>query len=229
MTNALSLAARLFRMPPGLTQRIWALRQRVTGRPLRPAAAANSGTLAFLAGTRCDVIAEIGVEWGSTSEGILRHLNGRGELHLFDYEDRLAVVARRLRSLGFENFVEHGNSRKTLDSYNWSLMRLLESHAEPMFDYVFIDGGHSWPLDALAFLLADRLLKPGGYVDFDDYDWTFAQSPTMNPRAYPAVRKSFTREQLETPQIERVVELLVRRMNYEEIVPNKIFRKKLAG
>jgi hypothetical protein len=203
------------------------VRSRLTGRPpaanLRP----NRATLDFLATTRCRTIAEIGVATGSTSEGILRYLDGEGVLHLFDREDVLEPVAERLHGLGYRNFVCHGNSRRTLDSYDWSLMKLLRDHPAPFFDYVYLDGAHTWAYDALAFCLVDRLLVPGGYLDFDDYDWTIEGSPTVNPRVFPVMRKLYTEEQMATPQVRLIVDLLVRPDGrYEEIVPDKIFRKR---
>jgi len=201
------------------------LRQR--GTPLRPPAPANLETLRFLRTTRCRQIAEIGVEWGSTSEEILRWLNGDGQLHLFDFEDTVASAAERLRSKGYTNLVVHGNSRRTFDSYNWSLMKILRDGSTPCFDYVCIDGAHTWAIDALAFHLVDRLLKPGGYVDFDDYAWTIDASPSVNPRVFPEMRRQHTDEQMTTAQVRLIVDLLVRRdQRYTEVVPNRIFQKR---
>ncbi len=186
----------------------------------------NEPTLEFLRSVEVTTIAEIGIYRGLTSVRIAEYLDRRGELHLFDFEDVVGDVAARLRDLGHTNVVAHGNSRKTLDSYNWSLMRLLERHPEPLLDYVYLDGAHTWGADALAFLLVDRLLKVGGYVDLDDYEWTLSGSATMNPAVLPAVRDMFTDEQIATPQVALLAELLVRRdERYEEIVPVKIFRK----
>lgn len=62
-------------------------------------------------------------------------------------------------------------------SYTWELMKLLDKHTkegktEPQFDFVFIDGGHTWDSDGFSFFLADRLLRPGGWFLFDDVLWT---------------------------------------------------------
>lgn len=189
----------------------------------------NEGTVEFFTTTGARVYAELGVYKGYTSEKIAEQLAGEGEMHLFDYEDRVSEAAARARQAGHPNVVEHPNSRRIMDSYNWSLMRLLESREEPLFDYVFIDGAHTWALDALAFLLVDRLLKVGGHVDFDDYRWTLAGSPSMKPEVFPDVCRLYSAEQIQEPQIGLVVDLLVRRdRRYEELVENKIFRK-LSG
>ena len=192
-------------------------------------ASANVVTLEFLATTECEVIGEIGVWQGRSSEGFASFLDGRGRLYLFDFEDVVEPVAARLTEAGHSNVVAYGNSRLLLDSYNWSLMRLLSEHEAPVFDYVYIDGAHTWHHDALAFLLIDRLLKPGGYVDFDDYGWTIDASPSVNPRAAPEQLERYTQEQIVTPQIELIAELLVRRdPRYQEVMENKIFQKRAA-
>lgn len=187
----------------------------------------NQRTVEFFKSTSCRTYAEVGVYKGYTAAKIAEHLNGEGEIHLFDYGDRTGPAVARLRDAGHQNVVEHANSRQIMDSYNWSLMRLLQDRGEPVFDYVFIDGAHTWALDALAFFLVDRLLKIGGYVDFDDYYWTLARSPSMNPEVFPDVRRLFTQEQIEERQVALVVDLLVRPdPRYEELVENKIFRKR---
>ena len=62
-------------------------------------------------------------------------------------------------------------------SYTWFLHDTLraqlkdDGEVEPCFDFVFIDGAHTWDVDALAFSLADRLLVPGGWMLLDDLDW----------------------------------------------------------
>ena len=187
----------------------------------------NARTVELVRASGARIYGEIGVYHGDTARAVAEVLGGAGELHLFDYADRVEPVAAALRAAGHENVVAHANSRRVLDSYNWSLMRLLAEHPEPLFDYVFLDGAHTWALDALAFCLIDRLLRPGGIVDFDDYAWTLQTSPSMRPEVFPDVLALYTDEQIAARQVALVVELLVRRdERYEEIVPDKAFRKR---
>jgi predicted O-methyltransferase YrrM len=187
----------------------------------------NAVTVDFFAASGCRRYAEIGVYEGHTAERIAEQLDGEGQIHLFDFEDKVEPVAARLRAAGHGNVVAHPSSRLLLDSYNWSLMRMLQAHDAPVLDYVFLDGAHTWAHDALAFLLVDRLLEPGGYVDFDDYTWTLASSPSMRPGVFPDVLRLYTEEQIAVPQVALVVDLLVRRDGrYEEIVADRIFRKR---
>ena len=172
------------------------------------------------------MVAEVGIYEGFTSVPLAKYLNGQGELHLFDYEDRVGEVMAKLNTAGYDNIVGHGNSRKTMDSYNWSLMRVLQQHSEPIYDYVYLDGAHIWNVDALAFLLIDRLLKVGGYIDFDDYHWSYQRSRTMNPRVFPATKLMFTTSQIQESHVRLIVDLLVKRdPRYAEVKKNKIYKK----
>lgn len=189
--------------------------------------APNRATVDFVRqlNPRPALVAEIGVYRGHTSRELARLLPEHGELHLYDFASTVEPVVKELRAKGYR-VIGFGNSTKLFDSYNWSLMRMLEQHQEPIYDYVFLDGAHTWAHDALAFLLVDRLLKIGGHLDFDDYSWTFARSPSLNPDVFPKTSEWYTDEQITTPQVERVVELLVRRdPRYDEIVRDRVFRK----
>ena len=183
-------------------------------------------TVSFIKSTECRHIAEVGIYKGHTSLEFARFLNGEGELHLFDYDDRVKEVAKTIANAGFHNVRTFGSSYKLLDSYNWSLARVLEQNTEPIYDYVFLDGAHTWAVDALTTFLADRLLKVKGYLDFDDYSWTLGESPVLNPKVFPLTGKLYTDEQIEAKQVKMIVDLIIRRdSRYREVVPNKIFQK----
>jgi predicted O-methyltransferase YrrM len=189
-------------------------------------AGANQETIEFVRATSCTHIAEFGVFEGYTSLEFARFLDGRGELHVFDFEDRVAAVIGKLRQHGVLNVRGFGCTHKLLDSYNWSLARLLSEHSGPIYDYVFLDGAHTWAIDALTFFLVDKLLKPGGYIDFDDYEWSLRESPSLNPGVFPLIERLYSDEQIDACQVKMVVDLLVRRdTRYREVLRNKIFQK----
>ena len=93
-------------------------------------------------------------------------------------------------------------------SYTWALMRFLEQTPMPRFDFVYVDGAHSWDVDGFAFYLVDQLLEPGGWILFDDLNWCLAGSPTMS--ALPEVL-ALPEIQQRTRQVRKVFKLLVRR------------------
>jgi predicted O-methyltransferase YrrM len=198
----------------------------------------NKDTIDFLNSDRCILpssdrshlnIAEFGIWRGATSLMFAEFLNHQGKLHLFDYEDNVASVAHALKAKGFTNVESWGSSYRYLDSYNWPLMKLLTENSTPIFDYVYLDGAHTWAIDALTFLLCDLLLKPGGYVDFDDYAWTLRDS-SLDPSRVPDTGRMYTEEQIDAPQVKLIVDLLVKRnSSYSEILENKIFQKSDSG
>jgi predicted O-methyltransferase YrrM len=98
-------------------------------------------------------------------------------------------------------------------SYTWRLMRMLEQSPQPTFDLCYLDGAHNWFVDGFAFFLVDRLLSPGGWIVFDDLDWTYAGSPTVGSSDLVA---SMPEDERTTPQVRRVFDLLVKQhQSYE--------------
>jgi hypothetical protein len=187
---------------------------------------ANSQTMDFIKEKNCRMIAELGIYQGHTSMEFAKYLNGEGSLHLYDFHDRVRTVAGELERAGFRNVQSFACSYRYRDSYNWALAKAIGMHREPIYDYIFLDGAHDWAIDALAALLCDRLLKVGGYIDFDDYGWTLAGSPSLNPRVFPLTAKLYTEEQIEAQQVKMVVDLLIKREpRYREVLKDKIFQK----
>lgn len=94
------------------------------------------------------------------------------------------------------------------NSYIWRLMKLLEEHPEPAFDMCYLDGAHNWFVDGFAFFLADRLLKPGGWLIMDDLNWRYIDSPSFKNSETLANMPS---EEAECYQMRKIFELLVQR------------------
>jgi predicted O-methyltransferase YrrM len=90
-------------------------------------------------------------------------------------------------------------------SFNWRLMKFLEEGLYETFDFCYIDGGHTWYDTGLAFCLVERLLKPGGWVVFDDLHFTYRNSSLRNRAAVLRMPE----EEQTIPQVNRVFELLV--------------------
>ncbi len=103
--------------------------------------------------------AEFGVWKGATTGQLARFLDNKGELHLFDYDDTVGELKEKLEQAAFTNVTAWGNSYRYLNSYNWNLRQILENHPHLRFDYIFLDGAHTWAVDALSFLLCDLLLS----------------------------------------------------------------------
>jgi len=154
-------------------------------------------------------ILELGFRHGVSTcymSGALDEL-GRGSITTID---RLSArnedpnIESLLASLGLQKFV---TVYYEPTSYTWRLMKMLEEDPEPRFDFCYLDGAHDWFVDGFAFFLIDRLLVPGGWIIFDDLDWTYASSNTLKNTERV---KSMPQEERETAQVRKVYELLVK-------------------
>lgn len=187
------------------------------------------GTETQQAVMRCGamIYAELGCNFGHTAAKVAKILPPNSEMHLFDYDDYIEKTRETLAGAGRPDisFFFYSNSSKERDSYCWSLINLL-ARAVRIFDYVYIDGSHDLTVDGFSFFLADKLLKLNGHIEFDDYDWTFAASPTIRPELHPPTAQWYTAEQLQTPQVKLIVESLVRTDDrYVEVIRNRLFKK----
>jgi predicted O-methyltransferase YrrM len=94
------------------------------------------------------------------------------------------------------------------NSFTWELKRMLESADPPQFDFVFLDAGHTWDVTGFAFFLVDRLLSPGGWLLFDDLNWSITNSPSVSEAPWTM---AMSQEERDSCQIEAVFDLLVAR------------------
>ena len=123
-------------------------------------------------------------------------------------KDRDPNIVDQLKKAGLEDVVQPIFAPT---SYNWELMRLIEEHTHggvcrPFLDFCYIDGSHQWEIDGFAFTLVDKLLKPGGWVLFDDLYWTLEGSSIKDDdwvRRLPEVER-------QTPQVQKIYELIVK-------------------
>jgi predicted O-methyltransferase YrrM len=161
--------------------------------------------------------AEVGLGLGATTRAVAERMNGKGEIHLFDYDKRVVEIERALQSEGLSaglKIVGHGNTRLTFDSYSWRLALLaleeMEKGGRGIYDLVYLDGAHNFHHDAPACLAIKELIRPGGYLVLDDVEWCFASSPSLNPTRNPKILEQYTQEQIATPHIKIVDRLIMK-------------------
>lgn len=172
-------------------------------------------------------IAEVGVGIGATTLALCEVIQGKGTLHIFDFEKEVMELKQDLNDRGFDCVVAYGNTDKHWDSYHWSLLKLLVKEQRPIFDYVYFDGSHAALHELAALGVIERLLHPGGYIDFDDYEWTYANS-IMGTLEYS--KECMTEEQMKLPQVRMMVDLLVKNNPlYKEIIQNRVYQKQLVA
>ncbi len=120
-------------------------------------------------------------------------------------------------------------------SYNWFLMEKIREQSKegvciPCYDFCFLDGRHDWFVDGFAFFLVDKLLRPGGWIIFDDVYWSFSRSILLK---YSAEVQAMPKVERETPPIKLIVELLVaQHPNYEIVLIDEEWayaKKKAVG
>ena len=134
--------------------------------------------------TRPSEILELGTSYGVSAAYMAAALeaNGQGRVTTVDHvrsnsPDELLgridpAVARRIELVRIQD-----------SSYNWWLKTLVATHSdrhgnvEGIFDLCYIDGAHNWTVDGLAVVLVEKLLRPGGWLLLDDYNWTYREDP----------------------------------------------------
>ena len=169
---------------------------------------------------------EIGFYNGHTLMEVLKVLPIDSKIHLYDFQDKFEPLKSKLSSHDLEKISFYGNSYKYLDSYNTTLFHNIISGNPPKYDYVFLDGAHTFPIDCLTFFLIEKCLNEGGIIDFDDNDWSLASSPSMNPKVFPMVKKLYNDEQIKEKGVQMIIDAFIKDSpHYETIVEDKAYRR----
>lgn len=154
-------------------------------------------------------VLELGIMHGVSTCYIadtLRDLGG-GHVTSLDLDlsrDNKPDAETLLKQLGLMEMV---TIRLDPTSYVWTLMKMLEEDPAPRYDLCYLDGAHDWFADGFAFFLVDKILRPGGWLVFDDISWSFATSPAL--AATDRVQE-MPLEQRNTQQVRKVYDLLVK-------------------
>ena len=138
---------------------------------------------------------------------------GRGHIMTMDLKaakNRRPPIAHVLSDLRLTHRVTPVYSYR---SFTWELRTLLAQSPRPRFDFCYIDGAHTWDGTGFSFLLVDLLLKPGGWVIFDDLEWSIATSRAAmkNMERYSA----YSEEEKQAKQVREVWRLLVPARGYQ--------------
>ncbi|MCU1451721.1 MAG: hypothetical protein JWP02_3891 [Acidimicrobiales bacterium] len=175
----------------------------------------------FIRTSKVGDVLELGFAHGASSAYMAAALQANGFGHITTMDLELAKTRRpdlveTLERTGLASFVTPVYAEAT---YTWELMKVLERQTRdgacrPCFDFVFIDGAHSWETDGLAFFLTEKLLRPGGWMLFDDLSWSYAASPSL--RSQPFVR-DMPAEMRDAQQVAKIFALLVaQHPNFDE-------------
>jgi predicted O-methyltransferase YrrM len=131
----------------------------------------NSRALArFVKARRPALVIEIGMAYGVSTLTILEALLrvGRGRLisidPYFGWSTARLIALHQINRAGAAHLHEHVSE----PSYS-ALPNLLSAGIRP--DLVYIDGNHGFEYALTDFFFADKLLRPGGVVAFNDAGW----------------------------------------------------------
>lgn len=119
-----------------------------------------------VAGMKRPRVLEIGMAYGTSSvhlaDGIERA--GGGELLSIDpnqYTQWHGIGVRLLKQTG------HGDFSRLIEAPSWRALPELAGEGEA-FDFIFVDGWHSFDHVFVDFFFCDQLLRPGGLIAFHD-------------------------------------------------------------
>lgn len=172
-------------------------------------------------------VAEIGVGLGATAVKTCEILDEKDTYYCFDFEDTVSKLVHDLQLIDTVDCKINGvgNTYKKYDSYNWGLSQLIfnmrEEGKDGLFDVVYLDGAHTFAFDGLTCCLLKELLKPSGYIIFDDLYYTIANTDLERPNLpsyVEGLKNEYTKEQMEDRQVLRVINLfMIKDKNFERI------------
>ena len=178
---------------------------------------------------------ELGFSHGKSSAVIAQALEEKGSGHLTTLDFPSAFKHRPgindvLSELGL---AERVTVRADPEGFHWTLLDMLEAKPRPLFDFVFLDGAHTWAGTGFAFLLVERLLRPGAWVVFDDVFWTIEGNEARRiAKGFAPLPEysGLTERERKTHQVRKVFDLLVSKRRYDnrEIPERRAFRSRAA-
>jgi SAM-dependent methyltransferase len=156
------------------------------------------------------VVFEVGIGIGATTLEMARVLNNRGSIFLFSREHDVRELTADLAALGYTNVNGNwGSPKNTFSGYHFELAYGFSRRELPEFDLAYIDGGHVYHLDAPAACVLKELCKPGGYMIFDDWNWSLAKSAGLNPQKRPATAVEYDARQITECQVQLVCKTIM--------------------
>jgi predicted O-methyltransferase YrrM len=162
-------------------------------------------------------ILEIGFYHGKSSAyfaAVLEDL-GRGHLVTIDQDTarkRAPNIDQVLATLGLAHRVTAVFAER---SYTWELAKMIRTSPRPQFDLCYFDGGHTWDGTGFGFILVDMLLRPGGWIIFDDLEWTIEEAMQQRTKV-PRHWRTSSHDERTTPAVKLVFDLLAPQLGYTD-------------
>lgn len=161
---------------------------------------------------------ELGFYHGKSSVLIASIFEEIGEGHLitFDLESARNREPNILQLLSNYNLSHRVTPIFCERSYTWELAKIIRKTQEPIYDFCYLDGAHTWDSTGFGFFLIDMLLKPGGMIIFDDINWTINKSPAYKKALTEGKDPyyQYSEDEKNAPAIRMVMEELVQPRGY---------------
>lgn len=158
----------------------------------------------FLIKNNCTNVLELGFLHGVSSLYIAGAMQDNGgKLTTIDHKSarkRNPNIETLLKNANLESYVNYYYEPK---SYTWRMMRFLQEGKVGTFDFVYIDGSHTWDGAGYDFYLASKLLKKNGWILFDDILLTYENTQ-------PNWKSKMPNDMFVLPQVGLVYDLLVK-------------------
>jgi hypothetical protein len=80
------------------------------------------------------------------------------------------------------------------------------------YDFVFLDGAHTWNIDAAAFFIAEKLMRSGAWILFDDLKYTYRNyfDATQREDRYGVLKSDMAQDEIYESHVGLIFELLAR-------------------
>ena len=162
-------------------------------------------------------ILEIGFFHGKSSAYFAAILEDLGQGHLVTIDrdsarKREPNIDQVLSALGLVHRVTPIYAER---SYTWELAKMIRATPRPQFDLCYFDGGHTWDATGFGFVLVDLLLRPGGWIVFDDLEWTI-EAATRSIARTPKHWLDCSADEQATPAVRMVFDILVPHLGYTQ-------------
>jgi predicted O-methyltransferase YrrM len=166
---------------------------------------------------RPENVLELGTARGGSAVFIAAALDENGKGHLTSVDSS----RWKWRNPTAQEFLDSSGvgDRVTLDkrfsTYAWFLKAELESCMDkagtvlPKYDFIFLDGAKNWSTDGLTVIIAERLLRPGGWLLLDDLGWNY-EAYVDSAHHYEVEVGKLSEEERVQPHLRAVFDLLVR-------------------
>lgn len=177
----------------------------------------------------CDLL-EIGFYQGKSSSylaAILEDRGGDGHLTTIDRESAKEKSPGIDDLLGALDLAHRVTPVWAERSYTWELGRMVRDGKRALFDFCYFDGGHTWDLTGFGFVLVDMLLKPGGWIIFDDLDWTIEKSLAQR-EGQEARYAKFSEDERQAANVRMVFDTLVPHLGYGSLAEEPRFHWGIA-